>query len=87
MSAQISALQELQGQLLTRLKKIDAQVNTLENLPVDETGTGSCAKKMAGGSRGSANEHPSVKVSQQIISPRTLTNLTFTLASRPHIVL
>jgi hypothetical protein len=87
MSAQISALQELQGRLLTRLEKIDARVNALENPPVDETGTGSRAKKTAGGSRGGANEHPSVKVSQQIISPRTLTNLTFTLASRPRIVL
>jgi hypothetical protein len=87
MSAQISALQELQGRLLTGLEKIDARVNALENPPVDETGIGSRAKKTAGGSRGGANEHLSVKVSQQIISPRTLTNLTFTLASRPRVVL
>jgi hypothetical protein len=87
MSAQIYALQELQGWLLTGLEKIDARVNTLENLPVDETGIGSRAKKTAGGSRGGANEHPLVKVSQQIISPRTITNLTFTLASCPCIVL
>jgi len=63
MSAQISALQELQGQLLTRLEKIDMQVNTLENPPEDETETGIYSKKMTAASRGGANDHPTVKVS------------------------
>ena len=66
MSAQISALQELQGRLLTGLEKIDARVNTLENPPEDETGTGSHPKKTTAASRGGANDHPTVKVSQQI---------------------
>ena len=72
MSAQISALQELQGRLLTRLEKIEAQVNALENPSKDKIGTRSRAKKMAAAPRGGANDHPTVKVSQRIRPPMTL---------------
>jgi hypothetical protein len=72
MSAHISTLQEAQWRLLTRLEKMEARVNALENPPEDEPRAGNRAKKTAAGSRGSANEHPSVKVSQQSSPPMTL---------------
>lgn len=66
LSAQISAMQNMQGELVTGLNKIEARVKALENLPEVETRTGGRVKKTAAGSKGGANEHPSVKVSQQI---------------------
>ncbi len=72
MLAQISALQELQGRLLTRLEKIETQVNALENPSKDKIGTRSHAKKTAAAPRGGANDHPTVKVSQRIRPPMTL---------------
>jgi hypothetical protein len=72
MSAQLSTLQDVQGQLLTGFNKMEERVNALENPSEDEAGTGSRAKKMAAGSRGGASEHPSVKVIQYIIPPMKL---------------
>lgn len=62
------------------LNKMEAQVNALKTLPEDETEPGSCAKKMTAASRGGANNHPIVKMSQQIRPPMTL-QLTYLCAS------
>ena len=70
--AHISTLQEEQERLLTSLNKMEARINTLKNPPENNIGTESCAKKMAAAIRGSANDHPSVKVSQQIRPPMIL---------------
>jgi hypothetical protein len=71
-SAHMSALQEVQGRILTGLEKLEARVNALETPPEDQTQTGSRAKKTTAASRGGANDHPTVKVSQQIRPPMTL---------------
>jgi len=51
---------------------MEAHINALENPPENDIGTGSCAKKTAAATRGGANNHPLVKVSQWIRPPMIL---------------
>ena len=51
---------------------MEGHINALKNPPKNDIGTGSCAKKMAVATRGGTNNHPSVKVSQQIRPPMIL---------------
>ena len=84
-SVHISTLQEGQEQLLN---KMEAHINALENPPENDIGTGSRAKKTAAATRGGINDHPLVKVSQQIRPLMILISThPFSSASYPRIVL